>query len=115
MQPPCPTISVCHSRASPSPHSAARHPGRAAARDAGALSGEALAVGIIDAYPSPVARAYLALTEADPGAGAFGCLMDTFEGLVYFLAMVAVSSCQRSGLTLPGGQLAAGWCAWRRS
>src|SRR5262249_38296689 len=38
--------------------------------------GEELADRVIATYPYPIARPYLALTEEEPGAGAFGCLLD---------------------------------------
>jgi WD40 repeat protein len=56
-----------------------------------------LAHEIVSHYPYPIARPYFALTEAEPGAGAFGCLLDTFESLIHFLGMVAVSAYLRSG------------------
>jgi hypothetical protein len=52
-------------------------------------------------YPAPIACPYHELTRHEPGAGAFGCLMDTFEALVHFLAMVAVSAYARSGSGRP--------------
>jgi WD40 repeat protein len=64
-------------------------------------TGETLADRVIHSYPYPVARPFLALTEAEPGAGTFGCLLDTLEGLVHFLAVVAVCAYQRGGLANP--------------
>jgi WD40 repeat protein len=55
---------------------------------------------IIGSYPYPVARPYSALTEKERPMEAFGCLMDTFESLVHFLATVAVSAYLRSGLNV---------------
>jgi hypothetical protein len=67
----------------------------------GPLSAPDLGDLVINHYPYPVAQPYLALDQAEPGAGAFGCLLDTFEALVHFLAVVAVSAYQRGGLPLP--------------
>jgi len=64
------------------------------------LTGHALAQQVVHHYPYPIARPYFALNQATPGAGAFGCLLDTFESVIHFLAMVAVSAYQRSGLGL---------------
>jgi WD40 repeat protein len=64
------------------------------------LTGDELAHQITNHYPYPIARPYFALTEAEPGAGAFGCLLDTFESLVHFLATVVISAYQRSGLAV---------------
>jgi WD40 repeat protein len=67
-----------------------------------------LAHEIVSHYPYPIARPYFALTEAEPGAGAFGCLLDTFESLIHFLGMVTVSAYLRSGAAVAecNGQLA---------
>jgi WD40 repeat protein len=72
-------------------------PGQGQAQE-GTLSGEELADRVIHSYPYPIARPYLALTEAGTGAGGFGCLLDTFECLIHFLAVVAVSAYVRGGL-----------------
>jgi WD40 repeat protein len=47
---------------------------------------------IIRTYPYPIAVAYRSFTEQESPAAQFGCLLDTFEGLVHFLATVAVSA-----------------------
>jgi WD40 repeat protein len=47
---------------------------------------------VITAYPYPIATPYRALTEQESATAAFGCLLDTFESLVHFLATVAVSA-----------------------
>jgi WD40 repeat protein len=54
---------------------------------------------IKSAYPYPVAVAYHTLTEQESAAAAFGCLLDTFESFVHFLATVAVCAYLRSGLS----------------
>jgi WD40 repeat protein len=64
------------------------------------LVGDDLAHEVVSHYPYPIARPYFALTESEPGAGAFGCLLDTFESLIHFLGMVTISAYQRSGLGL---------------
>jgi hypothetical protein len=53
---------------------------------------------ILDAYPLPIATPYHAMTQPQGAAGAFGCLLDTFESLIHFLATVAVSAYLRTGL-----------------
>jgi len=53
---------------------------------------------ILDAYPFPVAVPYHALSRPQGPAGAFGCLLDTFESLVHFLATVAISAYLRTGM-----------------
>ncbi|MCS7065431.1 MAG: hypothetical protein NZL85_04040, partial [Fimbriimonadales bacterium] len=40
---------------------------------------------------------YRRLVEAEPGAGKFGCLLDTFESLLYFLTVVVISQYWREG------------------
>src|SRR5262245_7860442 len=43
------------------------------------LAGATLEDRVITAYPYPIAKPYRALTEQVAAAGAFGCLLDTFE------------------------------------
>jgi hypothetical protein len=62
------------------------------------LCGPELENHVIANYPYPIATPYRSLTEQESAAGAFGCLLDTFESLVHFLATVAVSAYLRSGL-----------------
>ncbi len=62
------------------------------------LAGPDLEDRIFRDYPYPVAAAYHALAEQDNAAAGFGCLLDTFEALVHFLATVAVSAYLRTGL-----------------
>src|SRR5262249_13239047 len=62
------------------------------------LSGMKLGKQILSSYPYPIAVAYNALAEQDTAAGGFGCLLDTFESLIHFLATVAVSAYLRTGL-----------------
>jgi WD40 repeat protein len=64
-------------------------------------SGFELEERVITVYPCPVAAPYRRLTEQPSAAAAFGCLLDTFEGLVHYLATVAVSAYLRSGLASP--------------
>jgi WD40 repeat protein len=54
---------------------------------------------IIRTYPYPVAVAYRAFTEQESPTAQFGCLLDTFEGLVHFLATVTVSAYFRGPAT----------------
>jgi WD40 repeat protein len=54
---------------------------------------------ILQHYPYPIAAAYRALGEQDSAATGFGCLLDTYEALVHYLATVAVSAYLRTGLT----------------
>jgi WD40 repeat protein len=49
-------------------------------------------------YPYPIAAAYHALGEQDNALEGFGCLLDTYEALVHYLAAVAVSAYLRTGL-----------------
>ena len=65
------------------------------------LSGDALDRLILADYPAPIARPYRALLGAASATGGFGCLLGVFEGLVHFLATVAVSAYHHSGLDLP--------------
>jgi WD40 repeat protein len=62
------------------------------------LAGPELEDRIIEKYPQPVAAPYRRLTDQTSATAAFGCLLDTFEGLVHFLAAVAVSAYLRTGL-----------------
>ena len=56
------------------------------------LEGWELEDAITRTYPYPVAVPYRALTQQESSAGAFGCLLDTFESLLHYLATVAVSA-----------------------
>lgn len=69
--------------------------------DPSPLRGEALVDRIDQHYPAPIAVPFRALTEQEAGAGAFGSLLDTFEGLVHFLALVTISAYHRRGLDEP--------------
>jgi WD40 repeat protein len=62
------------------------------------LEGAALEDRIITGYPYPIATPFRKLTEQESAAAAFGCLLDTFESLIHFLGVVAVSAYFRSGL-----------------
>jgi hypothetical protein len=53
---------------------------------------------IIEKFPQPLAVCYRHLVETAAGAGAFGCLLDTFESLLHYLATVALSAYWRDGL-----------------
>jgi hypothetical protein len=77
----------------------ARSPGREVSMPVETLiSGPDLEDRIIDQYPYPIATPFRALVRRKSAAGAFGCLLDTFEGLVHFLATVTVSAYLRGGL-----------------
>jgi len=52
---------------------------------------------VIDCFPYPIATCYRAFTEQQSPAGRFGCLLDTFESLVHYLATVLVSQYWRDG------------------
>jgi WD40 repeat protein len=52
---------------------------------------------VIRTYPYPIAVPYRACTEQESPTAQFGCLLDTFESLVHYLATVAVSAYFRSG------------------
>ena len=56
---------------------------------------------IIDEFPQPIAAAYRRLTEQRSDTARFGCLLDTFEGLLHFLGSVVVGAFSRSGLKSP--------------
>jgi WD40 repeat protein len=62
------------------------------------LAGPDLEDEIRDKYPYPVAVPYYAMGQQSSSAAAFGCLLDTFESLVHFLAAVAVGSYLRTDL-----------------
>ncbi len=53
---------------------------------------------ILQKYPYPIAAAYRALAEQDSATAGFGCLLDTYEALVHYLATVAASAYLRTGL-----------------
>jgi hypothetical protein len=53
---------------------------------------------VLRAYPFPVARPYRTLLDEESAASAFNFLVRTFEGLVHFLAAVAVSAYARTCL-----------------
>ena len=56
---------------------------------------------MIDAFPYPIAVCYRRLTEADSPAGEFGCLLDTFESLLHYLAIVVLSAYWRDSAPEP--------------
>jgi DNA polymerase III delta prime subunit len=62
------------------------------------LIGAALEDAILNRYPYPIAAAYDALNRQRYAAAGFGCLLDTFEALVHYLATVAVSAYLRTHL-----------------
>jgi hypothetical protein len=62
------------------------------------LCGASLEDRIITSYPYPLATPYRALTEQESATAAFGCLLDTFEAMIHFLATVAVSAYLRAGV-----------------
>lgn len=73
-------------------------PHRLQADEAPLLDGSALEDAVIDSYPLPIARPYRVFKEQRSPAGQFGCLLDTFEAFLHFLATVAVSAYVRCGL-----------------
>lgn len=76
----------------------ARPPERPPSEEPALPTGAELQDRIIDTYPSPIAAPYRAFIEQHSPAAAFGCLLDTFEGVLHYLATVAVSSYFRAGL-----------------
>src|SRR5258706_16281204 len=58
---------------------------------------------VVDHYPYPIASCYRRLLESEPGAGAFGSLLDTFEALLHFLLTVVLSAYWRDGTPKPRG------------
>jgi WD40 repeat protein len=76
----------------------ARPPERPASAEPTLPTGVELQDRIIDTYPGPIATPYRAFVEQHSPASAFGCLLDTFEGLLHYLATVVVSSYFRAGL-----------------
>lgn len=57
---------------------------------------------VIESFPYPIAICYRRLTEAETGgAGAFGCLLDTFESLLHYLATFILSSYWHDGAFEP--------------
>jgi WD40 repeat protein len=63
-----------------------------------ALTGVDLERHVLRAYPFPIARPYRILLDEESAASAFNFLIRTFEGLVHFLAAVAVSAYARTCL-----------------
>lgn len=63
------------------------------------LAGRHLENHIILHYPAPIAIPYRAMTDEREEAGKFGCLLDTFEAAIHFLATVAVSAYLRTDLS----------------
>jgi hypothetical protein len=64
------------------------------------LRGPRLADRVIGAYPLPVALPYRKFDDAlqaGSAAGAFNCLVSTFEALLHFLALVTLAAYIRSG------------------
>src|SRR5205823_4562314 len=57
---------------------------------------------VVNDFPQPIARAYHALLNQDSDASKFGCLLDTFESLVHYMATVSLSAYIRAGLLDPG-------------
>lgn len=62
------------------------------------LTGGELEDRVVREYPYPVAAPYARLTEQESTAAAFGCLLDTFESLLHFLATITVSAYLRTCL-----------------
>jgi WD40 repeat protein len=52
---------------------------------------------IIRQFPYPIASSYRRLNDAESPAGAFACLLDTFESLLYFLMTVVLSNYWHEG------------------
>jgi len=52
---------------------------------------------VIRKYPYPIASSYRRLSDAESPTGAFVCLLDTFESLLYFLTTVLLSHYWREG------------------
>src|SRR5947209_1216577 len=52
---------------------------------------------VVDHYPYPIANCYRHLIDSEPGAGAFGCLLDTFETLLHFLLTIVLSAYWQDG------------------
>jgi DNA polymerase III delta prime subunit len=93
-------------------HQVVRHLVGLASRDARPLepapaarsstnSGHALEDRIVTTYPYPIAKPYRTMIEQDSAAGAFGCLLDVFEGMIHYLATVVVSAYLRGSLSSP--------------
>src|SRR5689334_11584980 len=74
-----------------------KRPARQKAPPEPQLSGAELEEAVIRTYPYPIAVPFRTFTEQESPAARFGCLLDTFEGLVHFLATVAVSAYFRGG------------------
>jgi hypothetical protein len=62
------------------------------------LTGPNLEDRVRQRYPCPIAAAYHALTEQTNATAGFGCLLDTFEALIHYLAAVALSAYLRTDL-----------------
>lgn len=56
---------------------------------------------VIDEFPYPIGICYRHLAEAESPGTAFGCLLDTFESLLYFLTVTVLSAYWRSGASDP--------------
>jgi WD40 repeat protein len=76
-------------------------PDRGAPARPAPIAGAELEDRVVTSYPYPIVTPYRAFTDEVSAAGAFGCLLDTFEGLIHFLATVAVSAYLRGGLANP--------------
>jgi hypothetical protein len=76
---------------------AARRPQDPAEPPASRRSPEELEDLVIDQFPYPIAACYRRFTEAASPTGAFGCLLDTFESLLHYLATVVLSVYWRDG------------------
>ncbi len=76
----------------------ARRPEQDAPPVAPLLSGSALRNDILDHYPHPIATAYHALVRERTHASRVGCLLDTYECLIHYLATVAVGAYLRTDL-----------------
>lgn len=76
----------------------ARQPAAAETPAVQPLGSDEVQNAVLRSYPYPIAAPYHKFEEQEPGAGAFGCLLDTFEGLLHYLATVVVSAYFRSGL-----------------